>query len=386
LINYQRCPRQYYFDRILHAPTPDVLTVWNDAEVPEPPANLTATLKGAVIHRFCETYTAADKAEERLRLSFAEVVRSRQAELADRLLEIDTEAAIAELLPLAQNYLASSLFERVETARAARSRRPPAYAGGSDMRSSLGPRGEAGLWSELSFRLRRPLGILSGAIDKLIITPAADKGRFEVEIIDFKTNRFARRGSGVAGLTSGSPGTRASHRQIDEATSILNPDKEMEMRRPRSQHKLEQIAFDFSAPAIQPRQATLAETSIDDLLRTAALDYQLQMQAYALAVRELWPGQSENVMVKCTLHFLQPNVEFQLTNDLLEPAACAGAIDEAMLRIISSSEPRDFPVHTALHCRMCNFLSICFAGREYVRALRQTGHRQIGLGAAEAGR
>ena len=38
LINYQRCPRQYYFDRVLHAPAPDAIAVWNDAEAPEPPA------------------------------------------------------------------------------------------------------------------------------------------------------------------------------------------------------------------------------------------------------------------------------------------------------------------------------------------------------------
>ena len=52
LINYQRCPRQYYFDRVLHVPTADQMAVWNDAEAAEPSANLTATLKGAVIHRF----------------------------------------------------------------------------------------------------------------------------------------------------------------------------------------------------------------------------------------------------------------------------------------------------------------------------------------------
>jgi len=52
LINYRRCPRQYYFDRVLHAPTGEESAVWNDAEAPEPPANLNATLRGAVIHRF----------------------------------------------------------------------------------------------------------------------------------------------------------------------------------------------------------------------------------------------------------------------------------------------------------------------------------------------
>ena len=85
LINYQRCPRQYYFDRVLHVPTADQMAIWNDAEAPEPPANLTATLKGAVIHRFCEMYSTGDDPEKLLRQSFAHVLRKRQAELADRL-------------------------------------------------------------------------------------------------------------------------------------------------------------------------------------------------------------------------------------------------------------------------------------------------------------
>ena len=129
LINYQRCPRQYYFDRVLHVPTAEQMAVWNNAEAPEPPANLTATLKGAVIHRFCEIYNANDNLEDLLRRSFADVVRLRQAELADRLMEIDAEAAIAELEPLAQNYLSSAVFERIERARTVLSG-PPAIAGG----------------------------------------------------------------------------------------------------------------------------------------------------------------------------------------------------------------------------------------------------------------
>ena len=114
LINYQRCPRQYYFDRVLQLPSADQMAVWNNAEAPEPPANLTATLKGSVIHRFCERYTPDQSAEECLRTSFDEVVRLRQAQLSDRFVEIDHEAAIRAMLPLARNYLASDVFRRVE--------------------------------------------------------------------------------------------------------------------------------------------------------------------------------------------------------------------------------------------------------------------------------
>src|SRR3989442_14304387 len=54
----------------------------------------------------------------------------------------------------------------------------------------------SGLWSELRFRVRRPLGILTGTIDKLLIIPAKNGDGFEVEIIDFKTNRFRSQARG----------------------------------------------------------------------------------------------------------------------------------------------------------------------------------------------
>jgi ATP-dependent helicase/nuclease subunit A len=382
LINYQRCPRQYYFDRVLHAPAPDALAVWNDAEAPEPPANLTATLKGAVIHRFCETYTANESPEELLRRSFADVVRLRQAELGDRLMEIDADAGIAELLPLAQNYLSSAVLERVERARVT-----------SQGKLSAKPCLEAGLWSELSFRLRRPLGILSGAIDKLLITPNANGKGFTVEIIDFKTNRLNPRHRAVE-LASSSPlGPRASRPHSVDSASTLNLAADKQAGRPRSQGKasqdrVEQIAFDFSAGERKPQGPIAPEFSVDDQVRIAASDYQLQMQAYALAVGELMPDlMHPGSSIVSTLHFLDPNVEFHLEADLLSPDSCVRAIDAAMLEIISSAEPAQFPVNTEAHCRMCSFLGICPAGREWVRAMRRAGvEQEDAVRAVEAGR
>jgi ATP-dependent helicase/nuclease subunit A len=382
LINYQRCPRQYYFDRVLHAPAPDALAVWNDSEAPEPPANLTATLKGAVIHRFCETYTGSADPEELLRRSFADVVRLRQAELADRLLEINEDEAIAELLPLAQNYLSSAVFERVERARAALSVSPAvtgAHLGGGENNQSFpGVRVEAGLWSELSFRLRRPLGILSGAIDKLLITPAANGKGFSVEVIDFKTNRLRTLGTAsTASLGSRAP-SPASSRALDQDRIMSAQLRQNDVhaggrRRPRSQQGVEQIAFDFNAPVRTTAAADASDYSLDDQVRLAASDYQLQMQAYALAVGQLLPSLTEaGISITSTLHFLDPNVEFHLDADLLSADACMHAIDEAMRGIVSAAEPSRFPVRTAGHCRMCNFLGICPPGREYVRALGRT--------------
>ena len=324
LINYQRGPRQYYFDRVLQLPSADQIAVWNNAEAPEPPANLTATLKGSVIHRFCERYTTDQNAEECLLASFDEVVRLRQAQLSDRFIEIDREAAIKTLLPLANNYLASDVFRRVEAVPKIEEHYSPR------------PAGADGLWSELSFRLRRRLGVLNGIIDKLLITHLT-AGEAEIEIIDFKTNRIA----------------------YDKSDNPPEPPP-VRARAP----KAGQFAFDFEAAP--PPKPVNRHPSLAEALKTAAEDYQLQMQAYALAVRELLPSLA-SAKIRVTLHFLDPNVEVHLADELLEPARCEQAIDEGMQRTIFSSDPANFPVKTAPHCRMCNFLSVCNAGKEWMR-------------------
>jgi hypothetical protein len=161
---------------------------------------------------------------------------------------------------------------------------------------------------------------LFGIIDKLLITPDGD-----IEIIDFKTNR------------------------ITATREPLQPEEQPARRAP----KKAQFAFDFE----EPRKS--------ESVHTAAQDYELQMQAYAFAVRELLPSLAGSKM-RITLHFLQPNIEVHLADELLEPARCVQAIDEAMQRTIYSADPTDFPVNTAPHCRMCNFLSVCNAGKEWV--------------------
>jgi len=337
LLNFERCPRQYYFDRVMHAPTAEAVATWNNAEAPEPPANLTATLKGAVIHRFCEAFRSGDDAKHRLLQSFQDVTAARQAELADRWLEIETDKVLEDLLPLAENYLASPVFQRVQAAQ----------------RLSLSPHAlpgnEEGLWSELSFRLRRPLGILAGTIDKLLVRKSVAGTGFEIEIIDFKTNRLRVKGTPqVLVATPEQKEKRASgHREKSGA--------------------LGQIAFDFLAPAA-PGKVKALDEGIDAVIQRAASEYQLQMQAYALAVRELMPqSRARQHRITVTLHFLDPNVEVHLQEDLLEPESCVEAIDAAMLAIVAAREPEHFPVQPATHCRMCNFLDLCSAGRKFLR-------------------
>jgi hypothetical protein len=170
------------------------------------------------------------------------------------------------------------------------------------------------------------------------------------------------------------------------------PSEEVESRRDPASHRrsqnVAQFAFDFNAREEKPNLVTSTEASLDDQVRIAASDYQLQMQSYALAVRELIsPITNQVSAITSTLHFLDPNVEFHLTTEHLASDVCRSAIDEAMLQIVSSREPQEFPVHPASHCRMCSFLGICPAGREMVLALQQvSGRRKDSSRVVEAGR
>jgi hypothetical protein len=127
------------------------------------------------------------------------------------------------------------------------------------------------------------------------------------------------------------------------------------------------MALDFAGAAIAAMPGYRLESSIADSVALVAQDYQLQMQAYALAVRLLLPSFNQpSNRLKVTLHFLEPNVEFHLSDDLLEVETCTKAIDEAMQQLASSLTPEQFPTYPADHCRMCNFLGICRAGRSYL--------------------
>lgn len=347
LINFQRCQRQYYFERMLRTPGKEERNVWNDAEAPEPPANLTATLKGAVIHRFCETYRADDDAETRLATSFDEVTAQRQSELAGREFGIDRAEAVRVLLPLAQNYLESGVFARVSNL---------VRVDVADSPATMHPKSSPGLWSELRFRLRRPLGILTGTIDKLVITTAANGKGVDVEIIDFKTNRFS--------ATPTSNGKRRARAASAAPTASA-----------RITSQAGQAAFDFEAIAVEIVEPVETEApAIQDQVKQTAHDYQLQMQAYALAFRELFAGvKGDGVKInslRATLHFLDPNIEVSLPGSLLDQNACATAIDEAMKQIAIHDGTLDadqFPPDAATHCRICNFIDLCPAGHDWLR-------------------
>ena len=341
LINFQRCPRQYYFDRMLRTPGAEERAAWNDAEAPEPPANLTATLKGAVIHRFCETFQPGENVAARLTSSFREIVSQRQSELIGRTFDIDEVEAVRALLPLAENYLRSDVFERVSRLLKTNGEHGPVSIGD--------PKSLPGLWSELRFRLRRDFGILTGTIDKLLLTSAA-AGAIDAEIIDFKTNRFP--GDAKIGSSRAQPATAGVTK-----TAMVQPGK------PAAVQGVQGL---LNFETVEPRDA-----SLQDRINATAADYQLQMQAYALALRELLPGKINLRSLRATLHFIDPNVEVALDTALLDQRSCTRAIDGAISRIAeldSTLDAEQFPPSPATHCRMCNFLDLCPAGREWLRS------------------
>jgi ATP-dependent exoDNAse (exonuclease V) beta subunit len=358
LINFQRCARQYYFERMLRTPGKEERAVWNDAEAPEPPANLTATLKGAVIHRFCETFREGDNVEARLTASFEDLLSQRQAELVGRTFDINKEEAVRALLPLAENYLASDVFRRATAAQGfvdSRLQIPNSQSAISH------PQSTPGLWSELRFRLRRPNGILTGTIDKLLITPATNGEGVDVEIVDFKTNRFS---------------APARQSQTDVRTTRASGASQVKIQATNSANAIGQGLLNFESVGeevgtedVPGADNELPIASINDQVERVANDYRLQMQGYALALRELLPTGVRIQTLRATLHFIEPQIEFSLPAFLLEEVICARNIDEAMTMIAQIEGTLDadqFPPLPAAHCRTCNFLEMCPAGKEWM--------------------
>src|SRR4029079_3236426 len=111
----------------------------------------------------------------------------------------------------------------------------------------------------------------------------------------------------------------------------------------------------------------LLNASINDQVESVAHDYRLQMQGYALALRELLPADVRIQTLRATLHFIEPQIEFSLPASLLEEVMCEHNIDEAMTMIAlieGTLDADQFPPLPAAHCRTCNFLEMCPAGKE----------------------
>ena len=226
------------------------------------------------------------------------------------------------------------------------------------------------------------MGILTGTIDKLLIIPAKNGDGFDVEIIDFKTNRFRSQATGET--------DRSQSAAV--AVSVTAPAVTGRRSTKAIGSQSAQGFFDFESPVetlptvdsaahVLPAQT---DRAIEEQIKTVAHAYQLQMQSYALALHELLnvstasgsdrPKPSPQFKInslRATLHFIDPNVEISIASTLLDTKFCARAIDDAMLAIASLDGAIDaemFPPNPATHCRMCSFLELCPSGRDGLKS------------------
>ncbi len=183
LQSFANCPRQFYYTRLLRIPGADSRSGRDLAERSEQAETLPASLRGLVIHRFCETLLPGDDVRERLRASLRDVRTARGDAYAEVFAAFDEEASLSRLEPLARNYVASPMRMRVDERLAAGVRLPTGQ--------------HEFVLSELAFTLRVPEGFIHGTIDKVLLTPLAS-GRMRATVVDFKTGRVARGNDGLA--------------------------------------------------------------------------------------------------------------------------------------------------------------------------------------------
>jgi ATP-dependent exoDNAse (exonuclease V) beta subunit len=172
LQSYVNCQRQFYYGRLLRLPGSGTAVSRDAAERPDHESRMPASLRGLVIHRFCETYVEGDELDARLGRAFDDVRATRGDAYADVFATLDRDAACRSLRRLARNYVASGMRMRVEERLAAGTRLPDGQ--------------HEFVRSEVAFTLRVPEAYVHGTIDKLLLTPLPS-GRVRVSIVDFKT-------------------------------------------------------------------------------------------------------------------------------------------------------------------------------------------------------
>ncbi|MBX7221647.1 MAG: UvrD-helicase domain-containing protein [Blastocatellia bacterium] len=187
LVNYLNCPRQFYFARFLQMPELELRSTGqhaDDAEAREGKARLSPSLRGTIVHRFCEIFREGDDLYDTLRQSLMDVRAARNDEWSDELAAVDEDATLRDLGPLAQNYIYSNLHRKVEER----------WRAGENPDVLRNPARHPFVKSELSFALRTEAAMILGSVDKLLLTEARDG--LHVHVIDFKTNTLWRKSSG----------------------------------------------------------------------------------------------------------------------------------------------------------------------------------------------
>ncbi|QUV84493.1 UvrD-helicase domain-containing protein [Chloracidobacterium aggregatum] len=151
------------------------------------------------------------------------------------------------------------------------------------------------VWSERVFTIRCGAALVTGAMDKVLIMPHSGGQGVTAHIVDFKTNAFATR--------PGEPGFEAE--------------------------KAEKVAW-----------------------------YRLQLQIYALALRELTPNVKE---VRATLHFLAPDEKFELPANQAGKEAAAHAVNKVINELVAirTFAETDFEAKPGARCQLCRYANVC---------------------------
>lgn len=167
LAAYAECPRATLLGRLL-AGSHDGTAARDSVHSP---ATLAPSVRGLIVHRFCETFRPGDDIAAHLHEAARYVAAVRPDECAGQPHTL-ADAVAAALLPSAEAFAQSAVISEIE-----RHRNLPDHR----------------VITEAPFLLRTRAGFVSGTIDTLLVTPLAG-GRVRATVIDFKTGRIGRDG------------------------------------------------------------------------------------------------------------------------------------------------------------------------------------------------
>jgi ATP-dependent helicase/nuclease subunit A len=183
LVSFANCPRQYYFARLLHPLEGEeggqMRRLAGDTERPEVENRLSPSLRGLIIHRLCEELKHEDQSETAVRAALRQVVAMLRAEGELEEITLAEETIIQEVWPLAWRYAKSKIRVQMDEVQARAQQQQDHYE----------------VWSEREFIVRCDPALVTGVIDKVLITPHPSGEGVTARVVDFKTNFFkARRG------------------------------------------------------------------------------------------------------------------------------------------------------------------------------------------------
>jgi ATP-dependent helicase/nuclease subunit A len=282
LNSFAHCPRQYYFARFLD-PLEDEAGLERrpveDTERPEGQARLSPAIRGLIVHRLCEDLQPEDTDDQALRAALRRAVASLRAEGRLEGVMLDDEAILDDVWWLAKRYAESDFRKEIDAVQ----------------RQAREPSSGCEVWSERVFTIRCDAALVTGAMDKVLITPRPGGQGVTAHVVDFKTNAFATR--------PGAPGFAAE--------------------------KAEKVAW-----------------------------YRLQLQIYALALWELTPNVKE-VRATLHFLAPDEKFELPANQAGKEATAHAVNKVISELVAIRTFAETDFEAKPGARCQLCRYANVC---------------------------